>query len=214
MVGRKTHRRSTHRRSTHRRSTHRTRKLKHKRSTKNKRSGHKRSTKSKTHKKYKRRIQRGGNYTAYPAQAYGPLLNGNGLNQIGPSYNVAAPGGNHYAYNMNVKALPIDSNAPFDKGQQGGKKQKNKNKKNKQRGGGVSSFISGILPDEIMNIGRSVPAAVGHFADRFNGVISTPSSMVYPTQQPLVPNVNATNVLNPVDIQRIYNNANASVLAV
>ena len=194
------------------RKINRTRKLKHKRSTKSKRSGHKRSTKNKrsghkTHKKYKRRIQRGGNYTAYPAQAYGPLLNGNGLNQIGSSYNVAAPGGNHYAYNMNVKALPIDSNAPFGKGQQGGK-----NKKNKQRGGGISSFISGILPDEVMNIGRSFPAAVGHFADKFNGVISTPSSMVYPTQQPLVPNVNATNVLNPVDIQAIYRNANRSVL--
>jgi hypothetical protein len=79
-------------------------------------------------------------------------------------------------------------------------------------GGGLSSFISTILPDEIVNIGRSVPAAVGHMADKFNGVISSGSSQVYPTQQPNIyqPPSSGAMASRPIDIMGAFNRANAS----
>jgi hypothetical protein len=43
------------------------------------------------------------------------------------------------------------------------------------------------LPDEIVNIGRSIPAALGRMTDQYNGVLSHPSDYVYPTQQNAVP---------------------------
>jgi hypothetical protein len=54
----------------------------------------------------------------------------------------------------------------------------------KQGGGG---FFSNLLPDEIVNIGRSIPAALGRMTDQYNGVLSHPSDYVYPTQQNAVP---------------------------
>ncbi len=77
----------------------------------------------------------------------------------------------------------------------------------KQRGGGLSSYISTILPEDVVNAGRSVPAAFGHLADRFSGLVSSPSSFVYPTQQPLVAQVQPTNAITPPDIKAIYASA-------
>ena len=81
-------------------------------------------------------------------------------------------------------------------------------------GGGLSSFISSILPDEIVNIGRSVPSSLGHLADKFNGSISSPSSLVYPTQQPHVYHGSSGATapqMAPIDVQDAFNRANASV---
>ncbi len=81
-------------------------------------------------------------------------------------------------------------------------------------GGGLSSFISSILPDEIVNIGRSVPSSLGHLADKFNGTISSPSSLVYPTQQPHVYQGSSGATapqMAPIDVQDAFNRANMSV---
>ena len=124
---------------------------------------------------------------------------------------------------MNVIDPPVSSNSQFGGNGKGNGKRKGKSNgksnskingkgiKNKQRGGGVSSFISGILPDEIVNIGRSVPAAFGHMSDKFNGVISLPSSHVYPTQQQHVIELDRNQVISPVNIKEIYDAANAEV---
>ena len=77
----------------------------------------------------------------------------------------------------------------------------------------IKSYLSAVLPDDLVNAGRSVPAAFGHFADKFNGVISSPSSMVYPTQQPLVAQVTGSNALTPPDIKAMYSSAVGSVAA-
>lgn len=192
-----------------------TRKMKSKRSSV-KRSSTKRTNK-KRHTNKKRRTgktkrtfkMRGGNYANYPAAAYGPLMPGNGLDQLGPAYDATVKGfptGNHLPYNMNVLRAPAPSNP-----QVGGKKHKHKNNK-KQRGGGFSSFISSIVPLEPLNIVRSVPASLGHVFDKFNGDISSPSSMVYPTQQPLVEPVNKLSISTPVNIKSIYDGANMHVM--
>ena len=81
------------------------------------------------------------------------------------------------------------------------------------RGGGMfSEFITAIVPEELVNIGRSIPASLGQMSDKFQGVISSPSSQVYPTQQPLVQAIKplSTPVTMP-DILGSYNSANSAV---
>ncbi len=90
----------------------------------------------------------------------------------------------------------------------------NRMQRRHMHGGGLSSFISSILPDEIVNIGRSVPSSLGHLADKFNGSISSPSSLVYPTQQPHVYHGSSGATapqMAPIDVQDAFNRANASV---
>jgi hypothetical protein len=79
------------------------------------------------------------------------------------------------------------------------------------RGGGLSAYMSTLFPDDAVNAVRSVPAAFGHLSDKFNGLISSPSSMVYPTEQPMVQQTQDMKVITPPDIKAIYNNASASV---
>ena len=195
---------------------------------KNTKKTNKRKTRQ-TRKHYKyRRMQMGG--MASYEDAYIPDAThsfNNGIQNLGQSYNAAntnMPSGNHYAYNTNVKAAPIPSNHIA---QIGGRKHKckckgkckckNKNKRFVQRGGGISSFISNILPEELVNIGRSVPAAFGHLADKFNGELSHPSSRVYPTQQPHVDDSSDRgslinpNTMSMSDIRNIYNEENNRV---
>ena len=107
---------------------------------------------------------------------------------------------------------PVNSNPQFGgRGRRvlSGKKY---NKGNRQRGGGLSEFITAIVPEDILNIGRSIPAAAGNLMDRFNGSIPTASSQVYPTQQPLVRQLQeSTGVVNPPDINGAYGRAIATV---
>ena len=121
---------------------------------------------------------------------------------IGSPYNAGAaqPSGNHYPLSPigipSGHPIPVPSNNQFGgfhnvaaSSGKGGRRTKNRrgNRGNRisknMRGGGLSSFMSTILPDDVVNAARSVPAAFGHFADRFNGLNSMPSSMVYPTDQ-------------------------------
>ncbi len=138
------------------------------------------------------------------------MRGGNMMPLIGAPYNSASPhpSGNYYAYNDKVEAWPQQSNAILENRQNmtGGKK-----KGKKQRGGGFSTFITTLLPEDVVTLGRTIPAAAGHAYDRFTGVISSPSSMVYPTQQPLIPSVSTDTMMRPPDIVKMYNSSNNSV---
>ena len=82
------------------------------------------------------------------------------------------------------------------------------------RGGGLSMFMSSLLPDDVVNVGRSVPSAFEQLSDKFNGLISPASYQVYPTNQPLAMATSSTHSavpIAPTNINAIYNNAAASV---
>ena len=136
---------------------------------------------------------------------------------VGAPYNAAdaVPSGNYSVYNTKVNAWPEQSNAILEnRSNMGGGKGKRGGKK--QRGGGLNQFISAIVPQDILNVGRSIPAAAGHMYDKFNGSLSMPSSLVYPTQQPLVSPSATSAMLGPpgyyakpqTDILQMYNNNN------
>jgi hypothetical protein len=83
------------------------------------------------------------------------------------------------------------------------------------KGGGLSSFMSSLLPDEVVNAGRAIPAAFEQLTDKFNGVLSPASYQVYPTQQPLAMsagnNMSGSTPSAPTNINAIYNNAVSTV---
>ncbi len=144
---------------------------------------------------------------------------------IGSPYNAthAEPQGNYYAYNQKVEAWPAPSNPQFSMG--GGRKHRgskrrgsSKRKGRKQRGGGISDVMNAVFPLEMVNIGRSIPASIGHMYDRFNGSLSSPSSMVYPTQQPLASTASGADIMSstsrmmtPPDLTKMYINNNNAV---
>jgi len=142
---------------------------------------------------------------------------------IGSPYNATAaePQGNYYAYNQKVDAWPVPSNPQFSMG--GGRRRKgskrsgskrSSKKGRKQRGGGISEVMNSVFPLEMINIGRSIPASIGHMYDRFNGSLSSPSSMVYPTQQPLASISSGTGtsrMMTPPDLTKMYINNNNAV---
>ena len=147
-----------------------------------------------------RRIMRGGDYHAAPTPTPG------GAYFAGSP--APFPSGTHYRLSpVGVPSGALDPSVPGGH-IGGGRRGRGKG----MHGGGLSSFISTILPDEIVNIGRSVPAAVGHMADKFNGVISSGSSQVYPTQQPNIyqPPTSGAMATSPIDIMGAFNRANAS----
>jgi hypothetical protein len=99
----------------------------------------------------------------------------------------------------------------------GGKSKRGKSKRGKyikvQRGG---NFLSTLVPHDALNVFRSIPAAAGHMFDRFNGVISSPSSQVYPTDQPVaLKNINSGNNINitPPNINKFYTDAQTAAAA-
>lgn len=104
------------------------------------------------------------------------------------------------------------------KGKKGGKRSSKRGGKRSgsrrgrsMRGGGLSAFMSTILPDDAVNAVRSVPAAFGHLSDKFNGLISLPSSLVYPTEQPYAQQLQDTKIITPPNIKAIYTDAAARV---
>ena len=140
---------------------------------------------------------------------------------IGPPYNASdvyamgnylPPSPNGYPSGLLVP--PIPSNGPIGGG---GKYKQKKYRKSlsgglrrrniKQRGGGI---FSTLVPEDLLNMGRSIPAAAGHFMDKFNGVLSLPSSMVYPTQQTAVQHPSNTSTISPPNMNIIYKNALAN----
>ena len=207
----------------HRHHTKRTNKVvKHKAMKYKTRKHHTRKHHIRKHKRRnlrKSKVMRGGMFSdnagSYPDNAYVPDVNSfdNGLRSLGNPYNAAVngtPSGNHHPYNPYVKDPPIQSNPQqgLPKGsQQGGKK-------HRQGGGG---FLTKLMPEELVNVGRSVPAAFGNLADKFKGDIPHPSSKVYPTEQPHVySSEDRGTLINPDtisidDIKDIYNNANNQI---
>ena len=104
------------------------------------------------------------------------------------------------------------------KSRRGGKKRKGMRSRSSRRkgmrGGGLSMFMSSLLPDDVVNVGRSVPSAFEQLSDKFNGLISPASYQVYPTNQPLAMAASSTHSavpIAPTNINAIYNNAAASV---
>jgi hypothetical protein len=92
----------------------------------------------------------------------------------------------------------------------GGRKYKKGGKK--QRGGGlsdsISTFVSNIVPEDLMNVGRYIPSAAGNLMDRFNGLTPSASSHVYPTQQPLAnQTIQYTGAVSAPDVNGAYNRA-------
>jgi len=169
-----------------------------KRTTRRKGKGRNKSKfnyKAKTYGRRRKQQQQGG---------YNPF--------IGDAYKAvdATPYGNYLEQsNMGIPSglpvPPVPSNGMF-----GGGKGKGKGNKKKYRQGG-GSFLSTMVPENILNVGRAIPSAIGSAFDSFNGVISSPSSMVYPTQQPLVQDVQRGVVFNPPDILKMHNTAGLAV---
>ena len=91
------------------------------------------------------------------------------------------------------------------------KNHRNKSRRRAQNGGG---FFSAIIPEDALNVFRSIPASVGHFSDKLSGLPSPASSYVYPTQQPNVNTISNVNSAQPrlLDLNNIYNNASTSVV--
>jgi hypothetical protein len=127
---------------------------------------------------------------------------------MGATYNAGGsqPQGINYAYNTKVEARPEQSNMILTQNMNGGKKRGRK----MLRGGGFNEFIDTILPQDVVNLGRSLPAAAGHMYDRFNGALSSASSMVYPTEQPLAALAapDASRMMKPPDMLKMYNTNN------
>lgn len=162
--------------------------LRNKKGGKRSSSKRKRSSKSSSSSKSKRSSQK--------------KMNG-GNCMIGAPYNAAdlMPKGNYLPYNPRVEAWPEQSNAIF----KGGKSKKQK----KQRGGGI---LSTLMPDELVNFSRHVPATLGQMYDSFNGTTSPASSYVYPTNQPLAA-VSVAASAGPAqsDLLKMYQQNNNSV---
>ena len=101
------------------------------------------------------------------------------------------------------------------KSKRGGKKSKRTKKRKGMRGGGLSMFMSSLLPDDVINVGRSVPSAFEQLSDKFNGLISPASYQVYPTNQPLAMATSSTHSgavpMPPTNINASYNSAAARV---
>ena len=181
-----------------------------KRSNSKRRNTHKRRNTNKRSHSKRRHVMRGGQapatFIGSPYNAGDRIPNGNFLPLSQP-----------YGITAGFPIPPVNSNPQFLKG--GGKK----GRKTKQRGGGISSFISSILPDDVVNLGRYVTSSAGNLMDKYNGLIPTASSQVYPTQQPLaqtqgqstvkINQVGQTQVI-PVDVNAAYNRAVSSVRAI
>lgn len=177
--------------------------------------------KRKTMRRHRRASKRTRRTKRTKRRATRKMRGGNRLlpNAFGAPYNAVdlKPNGNYYPFNTKVEQWPIQSNTQVG-AMLGGGRRRTKYNKNKQSGGGITEFITTLLPEEVVNVGRSIPAGIGHMYDKFNGTISTPSSLVYPTQQPAVAsttmrgynqaNGNVADGVTPSDITGIYNRVN------
>ena len=194
------------------------------RKTRRLRRNKRRSTKRRTHRQKK--MRGGGSDMSRPmgmSATVGSPYNGGDLN----------PNGNYYAYNTkvqpwaepsnNITSNNITSNTMTSNTMTGGRRRTKKGKKGKktkygyrkQRGGDfaetVSNMFTTLVPQELVNITRALPAGLGHMYDRYNGAISSGSSMVYPTDQPNVKALYVDAGPRPTDIAGIYNAKNSLV---
>lgn len=180
------------------------------RKTRRLRRNKRRSTKRRTHRQKK--MRGGSNDTSRPmgmSATVGSPYNAGDLN----------PNGNYYAYNTNVQPWAEPSNNMSGGRRRimkkGKKSKKTKYGYRKQRGGDfaetVSNMFTTLVPQELVNITRALPAGLGHMYDRYNGAISSGSSMVYPTDQPNVKPLYVDAGPRPPDIAGIYNAKNSLV---
>jgi hypothetical protein len=119
-------------------------------------------------------------------------------------------GGRLHSFSMRKHQHSKHQHSKHGRGKYGRGKRTNKYR---QGGGGLSQFMSAIVPEDILNIGRSIPAAANNFMDKFNGLTPEASSQVYPTQQPLVQQTQQANTsITPPNIPNLLRANVASVM--
>jgi hypothetical protein len=159
-------------------------------------------TRKNTMKRHRRRRMHGG--IGVPTPAYAGY-NAADINPSGNYYELSkygVPSGRLFPPVMSNPSIPIQLG-----GRRKGTKGRGRGRKHAQRGG---SFFSTMLPQDLVNAARSSVSSVLNLGDKFSGQLSPASRMVYPTQQPLVPQV-ATNINTPPDILQMHTQAGIDV---
>jgi hypothetical protein len=158
-----------------------------------------------------------GNYYEYNAAVKAAPAQSNALLEEGVMRGMVRAGGGRGKRSRGKRSGHKRSRGKRSRGKRSrGKRSGHKRSRGRHmRGGGLSQFMSSIIPEEALNVGRSVPSAIGHAYDKFTGVLSTPSSMVYPTQQPLVyaQDEGISRMPPPTNIMKLYENVNNTVAA-
>lgn len=155
----------------------------------------------------RRTMKGGGNNSPFIGAAYSssgpnvPAANYYEPSPIGIPSGSPVPLPSNPAY-TNVFTTPAPS---MNLIQNGGRRKR----KGMQRGG---SFLSSVMPTDILNMTRSVPAAFSRFVNGWAGENSLASNYVYPTDQPLARGETINGMaLSPPDIMNIYKNADSLV---
>ena len=133
------------------------------------------------------------------------------------AYNAADknPSGNYYELSpygspSGLPFPPVMSNGQFGgrgKGKGKGKKSLGRRRRHMQQGG---SFISDMIPQEILNGVRAGISSISNLVDNYTGHIPPADRMVYPTQQPLVPKIDS-KIYTPPDILKMHTDAGNEV---
>ena len=131
------------------------------------------------------------------------------------AYNAADknPSGNYYELSpygspSGLPFPPIMSNGQFGgRGKGKGKKSLGRRRRHMQQGG---SFISDMIPQEILNGVRAGISSISNLVDNYTGDIPPADRMVYPTQQPLVPKIDS-KIYTPPDILKMHTDAGNEV---
>ena len=143
----------------------------------------------------RRRMQRGGGgqlpFAAYNAADKNPSGNYFELSPYGSPSGLPFP--------------PVMSNGQF--GGRGKSKGKKSRRRHMQQGG---SFISDMIPQEILNGVRAGISSISNLVDNYTGHIPPADRMVYPTQQPLVPKIDS-KIYTPPDILKMHTDAGNEV---
>ena len=156
----------------------------------------------------RRRMQRGGMQRG--GMQRGGMQRGGQLPFA--AYNAADknPSGNYYELSPYGSPSGLPFPPVMSNGQLGGRgksKGKKSRRRHMQQGG---SFISDMIPQEILNGVRSGISSISNLVDNYTGHIPPADRMVYPTQQPLVPKIDS-KIYTPPDILKMHTDAGNEV---
>ena len=151
-------------------------------------------TRTRRHRMQRGSMQRGGQlpFAAYNAADKNPSGNYYELSPYGSPSGLPFP--------------PVMSNGQFG-GRGKGKKSLGRRRRHMQQGG---SFISDMIPQEILNGVRAGISSISNLVDNYTGHIPPADRMVYPTQQPLVPKIDS-KIYTPPDILKMHTDAGNEV---
>jgi hypothetical protein len=198
-------------------------------STKKSRRGKKRAASAKKTLRVKKMRKSAGRKTKIRRRRHTIKGGGNNSPFIGAAYSnsgLNVPAANYYAPSPNGipsgSPVPLPSNPAYTNVSmpqpstnliQNGGRRKRKGK-GMQRGGMQSggSFFTDMIPTDVLNMTRSVPAAFSRFISGWEGENTLASNYVYPTDQPLARGERITGMaVPPPDIMQIYKNADSLV---